>query len=98
MASLSWWAALEIEVLFLLANSKDGASFVEIEDILSHNTDGPSVRIKKREKIMRHVNEKLAALFNHSVEDREDYILSLSNTLDKRSKRLVVNTKFFKVM
>ena len=88
---------LEVEVLMALATGQE-VSFGAVEDMVSDQNDSQSVRIKKRERLLRLLQEKIATLFNHEPDEREDYLQVYTHQTDKRSRMLRLHPEFFKVM
>lgn len=87
------------EQMVLMSLAQDGQiAFSAIEDIVSFNNDSQSVRVKKRDRLLRILNEKIATIFNHNDKERADYFIIQSGSDDKRSRYLSLNADFFKVM
>ena len=87
------------EQMVLLTLAHEGQiSFSAIEDVVSFKNDSQSVRVKKRDRCLRILNEKIATIFNHNQSERADYFIIQSGSDDKRSRSLSLNAEFFKVM
>ncbi|MDB2389457.1 hypothetical protein N9W02_03515 [Flavobacteriaceae bacterium] len=87
----------EKELLMQLATS-EALSFSDLEDIVSFPKDSQSVRVKKRDRVLRVLNEKIATIFNHDSAKRHDYFTVQNSSDDKRSRLLGLNGEYFKVM
>jgi len=87
----------EKELLMELATS-EALSFSDLEDIVSFPKDSQSVRVKKRDRVLRVLNEKIATIFNHDSAKRHDYFTVQNSSDDKRSRLLGLNGEYFKVM
>ena len=86
------------QLVLLNLGYEDQISFSAIEDIVAFKNDSQSVRIKKRDRCLRILNEKIATIFNHNSEERDDYFIIESGSDDKRSKFIRMNMDYFKVM
>jgi hypothetical protein len=87
----------EKELMMQLATS-EALSFSDLEDIVSFPKDSQSVRVKKRDRVLRVLNEKIATIFNHDSAKRHDYFTVQNSSDDKRSRLLGLNVEYFKVM
>lgn len=87
----------EKELLMQLATS-EALSFSDLEDIVSFPKDSQSVRVKKRDRHLRVLNEKIATIFNHDSANRPDYFTVQNSSDDKRSRLLGLNSEYFKIM
>lgn len=87
----------EKELLMQLATSEP-LSFSDLEDIVSFPKDSQSVRVKKRDRHLRVLNEKIATIFNHDSANRPDYFTVQNSSDDKRSRLLGLNSEYFKIM
>ena len=87
----------EKELLMQLATS-EALSFSDLEDIVSFPKDSQSVRVKKRDRHLRVLNEKIATIFNHDSANRPDYFTVQNSYDDKRSRLLGLNSEYFKIM
>ena len=88
-----------VERTILLSLAEDGVlSFSALEDIVSLKDDSQAVRIKKRDRALRILNEKIATIFNHQSDERDDYLKIETGLEDKRSRSLGLNPNYFKIM
>ncbi len=87
----------EKELLMQLATAQT-LSFSDLEDIVSFPNDSQSVRVKKRDRVLRVMNEKIATIFNHDSAQKHDYFTIQTSVDDKRSRLLGLNDEYFKVM
>ena len=73
-------------------------SLPAIEDLVSDAMDSSAVRIKKRERLIKSLNDKIGALFNESPKYRSEYFLFHADTEDRRIKVVALNLQHFKVL
>jgi len=89
----------QMEQAIVLSLAKEGVlSFSVLEDIVSFKDDSQAVRIKKRDRALRILNEKIATIFNHNADERDDYLKIETGLEDKRSRSLSLNPNYFKIM
>ena len=73
-------------------------SLPAIEDLVSDAIDSSAVRIKKRERLIKSLNDKIGALFNESPKYRSEYFLFDADTEDRRIRVVALNLQHFKVL
>ncbi len=73
-------------------------SLPAIEDLVSDAMDSSAVRIKKRERMIKSLNDKIGALFNESPKYRSEYFLFTPDPDDRRIKVATLNLQHFKVL
>jgi len=91
------FSAPERDLLITLA-LEGKMSLPAIEDLVSDAIDSSAVRIKKRERLIKSLNDKIAALLNESPKYRSEYFLFDADTEDRRIKVATLNLNYFKVL